>query len=350
MERHYIFFRCWEHFSAGFPFEKLDDYSDDKINGELEAYAVSWGRNHKKRLRTTTHKKAGRLAVALEKRAKKGTVRSDVHYRTRRSNKPTKLFEPPRHFSPGCRIAYEVGWLQKMLPGFGGSSPSKRLFFMQVEGEEIARAVVEHVTEQWPAIEKELVENEQATCAHLGIRFGCVPASKLDSARQGAAEAAIEDVTENKRGDFIEWLQHLAAAEGLKLEQKMLNILKREAEQSGTPAEATPAVATGTTENKATATKPPRDVAAEDAPDPPLTLADIPEFDKDNGEWVDQKEAAKIVNGETGTLKKERHHGLKAIGGLSGISTRKHFWTKESINTKTVMYHKPSLSPKTIPA
>lgn len=80
------------------------------------------------------------------------------------------------------------------------------------------------------------------------------------------------------------------------------------------------------------------------------TLDDIPPLDKSNGEWVKQKEAAKIEGRGTDTLTKERHGGLKDGKGLKGISTHKNAWRKESANTKTIWYYKPSLSSKTIPA
>ena len=135
MERYYIFFRCWEHFAPDFdfPFEKFDDLPDDEIGDAVEAYAKDWHRDHPAELDKRWRDETERKLVELDKRSKQRTAQPGVRYRTRR-NEPTQLLEPTQDCSLGCRVAYEAGWLKVMLHRFGDPSPSKRKFFMQVEG------------------------------------------------------------------------------------------------------------------------------------------------------------------------------------------------------------------------
>lgn len=75
LERRYVFFRTWEHFAPDFPFEKFDDVHDDQILDEVEKYTAEYPCARKSRFRIRAQKKVGRLAIALDKRARQRTCR-----------------------------------------------------------------------------------------------------------------------------------------------------------------------------------------------------------------------------------------------------------------------------------
>lgn len=268
MERHYIFFRTWEHFSPSFHVEEFDDLSDDEINGAVEKYFVDYPRDHKKRFRRRTHKKAGRLAVALKNRAEQRTHRPDGPIRRRRQMGHIQLGPGPE-CSPGCQNAYRMGLISDTLRRFGGLSPSPQWFLVAVEGEQCAKEAVDVLYKLLPSTEG------WVDYGHLQIRFGYLPASRFDTAKQVEIELGMEDLSIITPGTFGEDVQQQLADVALRVVRKVTGILKREAERSGTPAVAAGAAVEGTMAGKTSATtKPPCDAGdekpIEDGPRAPL--------------------------------------------------------------------------------
>ena len=73
----------------------------------------------------------------------------------------------------------------------------------------------------------------------------------------------------------------------------------------------------------------------------------IPPLDKENGEWVNQKRAAKIVQRDVQTLANDRTAkggGIKTEDGLCGIGRHGRIWRKESFKDQEIWYLKSSLS------
>ena len=184
MERYYIFFRCWEHFSpdSDFPFEKFNSYPDSS-------------------------------------------------FMPRRPRKP----EPSPECSPGCRNAFNLGWITTTeLRKFGDWSPSPKCFLMRVDEAVFAADIVEALTEWWPTSRCRVLYD------HLNPRFGYVPASQFKRAVRGVINAGMDRLPKLKPADVRdvrEELQQLAAAKAMELGQSLICIYK-----SGTPPEVTVAV------------------------------------------------------------------------------------------------------------
>lgn len=152
--------------------------------------------------------------------------------------------------SLGCQNAYRMGWIDYPLRKFGGLSPSPQLLVAPVDGEQCAREAVDGLNKLLPSTDG------WVDYGHLQIRFGYLPASRFDTAKQLEIELSMEDLPQIEPSTFDECVQKQIAEVAPRAVVWISGMLKRKAERSGT--------ATGTTESKATTTvDPPRDAAAE---------------------------------------------------------------------------------------
>ena len=79
-------------------------------------------------------------------------------------------------------------------------------------------------------------------------------------------------------------------------------------------------------------------------PEPgPNAGVSIPTLDTTSGDWVQQQEAAKLVQHAVGTLRNDRSGGNKAEDCCRGIDRRGRVWRKVTKNSQTVWYLKESL-------
>lgn len=76
---------------------------------------------------------------------------------------------------------------------------------------------------------------------------------------------------------------------------------------------------------------------------PNYTLDNIPVLDKNNHEWVTQKDAAKITGMTVSSLSSRRYEGQKATDDLSGIDPSRRVWRKESKKHQVVWYLRSTL-------
>lgn len=242
MERYYIFFRCWEHFSPDFQVEKFNDLRDEEINGAVEKDAVDWRRDHTVEFDRRVRDRNKELIAKLKARAKQGTHRpgapeefgysspnsvSSISRQMRKQRRKSSPFEPGPECSPGSRIAYFMGWISAAdLHQFGGYSPSRRLFIMPVMGTEpAATEVVRTLTKWWPTSKSAM------DYGHFGLRFGYVPASQFPAAEQAIIEADMKNLTARTPRDLGEEIQQSVVTEAASVMRQLEEILNRKEDQ-----------------------------------------------------------------------------------------------------------------------
>lgn len=223
MERYYLFVRPWNNFDRNFPFDKFNDLPDDEINGALELYAVEYGKAHKAELNRLARKEKAELAAAIKKKREQATARAGWNP----ARPPSKTeSQPADKCSRGCRIAHLKGWVHTKLHAFGGKfddalSPSKKLFLVMVEGEELAAEILKALVAWWPNT------NLAHDFPRLLPRFGCLPGSKFGMEEQTTIELQIQNMFENEPGFPTEAIQQAAAKEARMVGDKVIELLKR---------------------------------------------------------------------------------------------------------------------------